>query len=100
MYEPGSDGRGIESPYFAGSNIIHLHSSVNEMIVRPLQPSTNYNFRVRAQISDITYTDIRNITMRTAPPAPVILGSNLRKDGFNVTWYWPGPEIPSEDGQS
>ena len=39
VYEPGNDTHRIESPYFAGSDIIHLHNTVSEMTVRPLEPS-------------------------------------------------------------
>ncbi len=81
-------------------NIGQVASTSLSFVVNGLQPSTSYEFRVRAanSITLSGYSDVASATtpdpsIANAPPAPTLTATANGYQGFNVSWTFP-------DGQS
>ncbi|CAG5112103.1 Oidioi.mRNA.OKI2018_I69.chr2.g6357.t1.cds [Oikopleura dioica] len=103
-----TEGTGkINSPYFAGGNIVHLDSGITKKTISPLVPFTTYNFLMKAKFDAKTeadidkYTDMLRLSIRTATEAPNITLFNETLTSSLVTFNWPNChelKCPSEAG--
>lgn len=94
-YNSTEGGGKINSPYFAGGNIVHLDSGISEKTIGPLIPYTTYNFLMKAKFNAETdadidkYTDMLRLSIRTATEAPNITLSDETLTSSVVNFNWP-----------